>query len=420
MTGARAPAAEIARGSRPIAPPRRRHAARAFGEQIVAAVAAGHGASRYTSCRRSPRAAARGHDREAIAAALSVLVSGIADEHDLPASLIAPRAALDRIARELPATTEGIAAELDGGHWRAWRSSRTAELRDDLLCGTDRARACTARRTATRGSSASRPPRSNARALGEQRKHGSSRLFPRARRPERRRPPLHVLPAGCPARSGRRGSRSLALLAEDLAREPAALRGRPQRDAPRRARARGLGSGEASAARDRVSPRARASSGLHRRAGRRRSRRDARRDGGDGRLARCDQSVAARRARHRSFGAGRSLRLEGRAFGINAELEFARNRRALRVFEVGPGVARQLRAACRPIRASCTKSTSSFCRASCSAPAARASARPTARYSRTPTPSSAPIHTRRWSTGSAFWRGASAASRRRPRCSANR
>jgi hypothetical protein len=46
-------------------------------------------------------------------------VSGVADEHGLPASLIAPRASLDRIARELPPTVEGIAAELDGGHWRA-------------------------------------------------------------------------------------------------------------------------------------------------------------------------------------------------------------------------------------------------------------------------------------------------------------
>ena len=61
-----------------------------------------------------------------------MLVSGIADEHDLPASLIAPRAALERIARELPATTEGIAAELDGGHWRA---ELVAAPIHDLLCG---------------------------------------------------------------------------------------------------------------------------------------------------------------------------------------------------------------------------------------------------------------------------------------------
>jgi ribonuclease D len=103
---------------------------RAFGERILAAVAAGLSLDEHELPTRPSRP--RGRDREAIAAALSVLVSGIADEHDLPASLIAPRAALDRIARELPATTEGIAAELDGGHWRA---ELVAAPIHDLLCG---------------------------------------------------------------------------------------------------------------------------------------------------------------------------------------------------------------------------------------------------------------------------------------------
>jgi ribonuclease D len=90
---------------------------RAFGERILAAVAAGLALDDHELPLRPSRP--RGRDREAIAAALSVLVSGVADEHGLPASLIAPRASLDRIARELPPTVEGIAAELDGGHWRA-------------------------------------------------------------------------------------------------------------------------------------------------------------------------------------------------------------------------------------------------------------------------------------------------------------
>lgn len=90
---------------------------RAFGDRILTAVAAGLALDEPDLPSRPSRP--RGRDREAIAAALSVLVSGIADEHDLPASLVAPRAVLDRIARELPATPEGIAAELEAGHWRA-------------------------------------------------------------------------------------------------------------------------------------------------------------------------------------------------------------------------------------------------------------------------------------------------------------
>jgi ribonuclease D len=103
---------------------------RAFGERILAAVAAGVALDDHDLPLRPSRP--RGRDREAIAAALSVLVSGVADEHGLPASLIAPRAALDRIARELPPTPEGIAAELDGGHWRA---ELVAAPIHDLLSG---------------------------------------------------------------------------------------------------------------------------------------------------------------------------------------------------------------------------------------------------------------------------------------------
>ncbi len=90
---------------------------RSFGERILAAVAAGLALDEHDLPSRPSRP--RGRDREAVAAALSVLVSGIADEHDLPASLIAPRAVLDRVARELPATPEGVAAELEAGQWRA-------------------------------------------------------------------------------------------------------------------------------------------------------------------------------------------------------------------------------------------------------------------------------------------------------------
>jgi ribonuclease D len=79
-------------------------ARKAYGDRIVAAVAAG---SRYptTSCREA--GAPPGADRDAIVACLSVLVGAIAAENELPAGLLAPRAALERVARELPATARG-------------------------------------------------------------------------------------------------------------------------------------------------------------------------------------------------------------------------------------------------------------------------------------------------------------------------
>jgi hypothetical protein len=78
---------------------------------------------------------------------------------------------------------------------------------------------------------------------------------------------------------------NLALLAEGPAREPAALRGRRVTVTARRHRGRRrLGPDRPNPTRDRLPPGARADAGLHRRARRRRPRRDARRDealGGD-------------------------------------------------------------------------------------------------------------------------------------------
>ena len=70
---------------------------------------------------------------------------------------------------------------------------------------------------------------------------------------------------------------------------------------------------------------------------------------------------------------------------------------------------------CRPTPASCTRSTSSTSRAWCSR------ARPTATAAGLPGHAGrAPTPTPRWSTASACWAGAWAASRPRPRCSASR
>ncbi len=91
-------------------------------------------------------------------------------------------------------------------------------------------------------------------------------------------------------------------------------------------------------ARDRVSSGARAAAGLYGRSVRRRSGGDARCRRGDGRRSEADQPAAAGRARHRSFGAGRRVRVGGRIRGKRTARVRAQ-RRALRVSQVGPGSA---------------------------------------------------------------------------------
>ena len=76
--------------------------------------------------------------------------------------------------------------------------------------------------------------------------------------------------------------------------------------------------------------------------GRRRPRRDARRDGGARRRPGEDQPARAGRAGHRPLGAGRRVRHAPTRSRINAELEFERNQRALRVPALGPGGVREL------------------------------------------------------------------------------
>ena len=81
-----------------------------------------------------PRKPARppGAEREAIVSCLSVLVGAIAAENELPPGLLTPRAALERVARELPATAEAVARTLEAGEWRA---ALVAEPLRALLAG---------------------------------------------------------------------------------------------------------------------------------------------------------------------------------------------------------------------------------------------------------------------------------------------
>ena len=103
---------------------------KAYGDRIVDAVARGFALPEDQLPRKPARPS--GAERDAIVACLSVLVNAIAGENDLPAALLAPRAALERVARELPATPEALAAALDATPWRA---ALVAEPLHALLSG---------------------------------------------------------------------------------------------------------------------------------------------------------------------------------------------------------------------------------------------------------------------------------------------
>ena len=104
------------------------------------------------------------------------------------------------------------------------------------------------------------------------------------------------------------------------------------------------------------------------------------------------------------------------AFAKNVELEYERNGERYRFLKWGQTRLREFLASCRPAPASATRSTSSSCRRPCGR--RKTEAEPT--ESPIPTRSSAPTRTPPWSTASPCSAGASAASRRRPRCSASR
>ena len=59
-----------------------------------------------------------GNSRETLVSLMSVVVGEIARENDLPASLLVPRASLERLAREVPAGLEEFEAVLDLSAWR--------------------------------------------------------------------------------------------------------------------------------------------------------------------------------------------------------------------------------------------------------------------------------------------------------------
>jgi ribonuclease D len=105
-------------------------ARKAYGDRIVAAVAAGLALPDDDLPKKPARPP--GAEREAIVSCLQVLAGAIAAEHDLPPGLLVTRSALERVARELPPSPEEVARVLDASEWRA---SLVAQPLHALLSG---------------------------------------------------------------------------------------------------------------------------------------------------------------------------------------------------------------------------------------------------------------------------------------------
>lgn len=89
---------------------------RQLGAAILEAVARGEAIPEAELPERPARPL--GQNRDTVASVMGVLVGEIARLNDLPPSLIVPRHALERVARELPASLEALEAALELSHWR--------------------------------------------------------------------------------------------------------------------------------------------------------------------------------------------------------------------------------------------------------------------------------------------------------------
>lgn len=89
---------------------------RSLGPQILEAVRRGEAIDEAELPAKFARPL--GNARETLVSLMGVIVGELAQEHELPASLLAPRAALERVAREVPTTYEDFESVLGLSHWR--------------------------------------------------------------------------------------------------------------------------------------------------------------------------------------------------------------------------------------------------------------------------------------------------------------
>jgi ribonuclease D len=103
---------------------------RNLGERVVEAVRRGEAIPEDQLPPRAPKPL--GPQREALVSTMAVLVSALAAENDLPTTLLLPRAALERIAREAPQTGEALG---DVVNLTSWRRQLVVEPLWELLTG---------------------------------------------------------------------------------------------------------------------------------------------------------------------------------------------------------------------------------------------------------------------------------------------
>ena len=103
---------------------------RNLGERIVDAVKRGEALPEDALPPRAPKPL--GPQREALVATMAVLVSAMAAENELPTTMLLPRAALERIAREAPQSPEALG---DVVNLTSWRRALVVEPLWQLLNG---------------------------------------------------------------------------------------------------------------------------------------------------------------------------------------------------------------------------------------------------------------------------------------------
>jgi ribonuclease D len=89
---------------------------RNLGDRIVEAIARGEQIPEADLPPRAPKPL--GAQRDALVSTMAVLISALAADNDLPTTLLLPRAALERIAREAPQTPEELGDVVNLTSWR--------------------------------------------------------------------------------------------------------------------------------------------------------------------------------------------------------------------------------------------------------------------------------------------------------------
>ena len=89
---------------------------RNLGDRIIEAVQRGEQIPEAELPPRAPKPL--GAQRDALVSTMAVLISALAADNDLPTTLLLPRAAMERIAREAPQTPEALGDVVDLTSWR--------------------------------------------------------------------------------------------------------------------------------------------------------------------------------------------------------------------------------------------------------------------------------------------------------------